>query len=118
MVCSSVDKTLVTLATILLWWQAHSPEDAEDGMQFMQEMIDLSQHQQQERETILSGLVLSCLVLSGLVRLDQVLSSWFWSGLVGLVLVLLGWVRSGLVRSGWVRPGLVGLGLVRLGLIC
>ena len=51
--------TLVTLAVILLWWQAHSPEDAEDGMQFMQEMIDLSQHQQQEGETILSGLILS-----------------------------------------------------------
>ena len=118
MVCNFVDKTLVTLATILLWWQAHSPEDAEDGMQFMQEMIDLSQHQQQEGETILSGLVwsglvLSCLVLSCLVRLDQVLLSWFWSGLVGLVLVLLGWVRSGLARSGWVRSG-----LVRLGLIC
>ena len=28
--------------------QAHSPEDAEDGMQFMQEMIELSKHQQQE----------------------------------------------------------------------
>ena len=87
-------------------------------MQFMQEMIDLSQHQQQEGETILSGLVWSCLVLSCLVRLGQVLLSWFWSGLAGLVLVLLGWVRSGLVQSGWVRSGLVGLGLVRLGLIC
>lgn len=81
-------------------------------MQFMQEMIDLSQHQQQEGETILSGLVWSCLVLSYLVRLGQVLLSWFWSGLAGLVLVLLGWVRSGLVRSGWVRSGLVGLGLI------
>ena len=74
MVCNFVDKTLVTLATILLWWQAHSPEDAEDGMQFMQEMIDLSQHQQQEGETILSGLVLSCLVLSCLI-----LSGWIRS---------------------------------------
>ena len=118
MVCNFVDKTLVTLATILLWWQAHSPEDAEDGMQFMQEMIDLSQHQQQEGETILSGLVWSGLVLSCLVRLDQVLLSWFWSGLVGLVLVLSCWVGSGLVLSGQVGSGLVWLGLVRLGLIC
>ena len=103
----------------------------------MQEMIDLSQHQQQEGETILSGLVLSCLVLSCLilsgwvrscwVGSGQVLLGWFWSCWVGSGLVLsgqvgsgqvwLGWVWSARVGSGWVGSGLVGSGQVRSGLV-
>jgi hypothetical protein len=52
-----VDDGLIFLFTCLptcvslLFFQAHSPEDAEDGMQFMQEMIELSKLQQHERKS-------------------------------------------------------------------
>ena len=55
------------MITIIFCAQAHSPEDAEDGMQFMQEMIDLSQHQQQEGGAILSDLIFVSDHFSGLL---------------------------------------------------